>query len=120
MRQSKEHIMNNQSDTPSPIAGLNDALRREGRGGRIMVTAGVQAMGPVFVTLALEAVRLFNDFNPRNDPYGEHDCALIEIEGQSILWKIDYYDTALTHHSPDPANAEVTCRILTIMLADEY
>jgi hypothetical protein len=99
---------------------LNDELRRFGRGGRIVVTAGIQALGAVFLHQALEALRAFEAFDDRNDPYGEHDCALIEVEGQSLLWKIDYYDTSFTLHSPDPADPSVTCRVLTLMLADEY
>jgi hypothetical protein len=37
-----------------------------------------------------------------------------------LLFKIDYYDLDLTFHSPDVADASVTARELTVMLADEY
>jgi Protein of unknown function (DUF3768) len=37
-----------------------------------------------------------------------------------IFFKIDYFDTTMTHHSPDPADPAVTERVITIMLADEY
>ena len=37
-----------------------------------------------------------------------------------IFFKIDYYDRALSGHSPDPADPAVTQRVITIMLATEY
>ena len=120
MKPNKEHIMNNSGDRPSPIAELNDDLRRLGRGGRIMITQGVLGLGEDTRAKVLHSVRRFDAFDKRNDPYGEHDCVIVEVEGHSILWKIDYYDTTLTMHSPDPADPDVTCRVLTIMLADEY
>ena len=43
-----------------------------------------------------------------------------EAEGETIFFKIDYYDRTLTCHSPDPADPAVTERVITIMLADEY
>lgn len=120
MEECEEQRASSCDASPSRIAALNDALRRTGRGGRVVLTNGVLAKGVRFTALALTAVRRFTAFSDRNDPYGEHDCALIDVEGTSLLWKIEYYDTALNGHSPDPADPEVTCRVLTIMLADEY
>ena len=37
-----------------------------------------------------------------------------------MFFKIDYYDKTLTYHSPDAADPNVTERVITIMLADEY
>jgi len=36
------------------------------------------------------------------------------------FWKIDYYDRRLMYHSPDPADADVTRRVLTIGTMAEY
>jgi uncharacterized protein DUF3768 len=55
-----------------------------------------------------------------NDPFWEHDCGLIAVAGQRVLFKIDYYDPSLCGHSVDPADPLVTRRVLTIMLAGEY
>ncbi len=57
---------------------------------------------------------------PRNDPYGEGDFGALQVEGERILFKVDYYDRSLTGQSPDPADASITTRVLTIMLAEEY
>jgi hypothetical protein len=36
------------------------------------------------------------------------------------MFKIDYYDKALSFHSPDPADPTVTERVITLMLDEEY
>jgi Protein of unknown function (DUF3768) len=43
-----------------------------------------------------------------------------EVDGRAIFFKIDYYNKALTSHSPDPTDPSVTERVITIMLAEEY
>ena len=102
------------------IRRLNDALRTAGIRTRLFITAGVAALPPEDVATIMAAVARFNDFNPDNDPYGEHDCACLKAAGQDVIWKIDYYDNDLTGHSADPAEPLVTTRVLTIMLAKEY
>jgi hypothetical protein len=102
------------------VRRLNDRLRRQQRDGRIMITAGVHALGAEFLEAALKAVAAFEHFDADNDPYNEHDCAGLTVAGHRLLFKIDYYDTSLTAGSPDPANPEVTTRVLTVMLAEEY
>jgi hypothetical protein len=103
------------------VRELNDAFRTRGEGnGSVMVTQGLSALGQRMVGKAVAEVRSFDAFTQNNDPYGEHDFGAVEIEGQKVFWKIDYYDLALQQASPDAANAGVTHRVLTIMLADEY
>jgi Protein of unknown function (DUF3768) len=36
------------------------------------------------------------------------------------MFKIDCYDPTLSMHSADPADPNVTERVITIMLAEEY
>ena len=43
-----------------------------------------------------------------------------DTDGERIFFKIDYYDSTLTVHSPDPSDPAVTKRVITIMLAAEY
>ena len=55
-----------------------------------------------------------------NDPYQEHDFG-VTLDDRKLFWKIDYFDK----RDPDlgaenPADAETTERVLTLMLAEEY
>lgn len=102
------------------IRALNDRLRRDHVGGRILITEGVMAMGPNNTAAVLVAIKLANDFNEANDPYGEHDFGCVVVSGRRIFWKIDYYDQSLKSHAADPADAAACVRVLTIMLAEEY
>jgi hypothetical protein len=100
------------------IRDLNDRFRQTLQGGRVVVTRGIAARGDA--TAIVNLVRTFNDFSEDNDPYGEHDFGAFDQDSDKIFWKIDYYDVDLTAGSPDPADAAVTTRVLTIMLAEEY
>jgi hypothetical protein len=102
------------------IRELNDRFRQSLRGGMLVMTAGVIALGQEHQLKILEAVARFNSFDEDNDPYGEHDFGALEVEGERLFFKIDYYDQSLSAHSPDPSDATVTKRVLTIMLAEEY
>lgn len=102
------------------IRVLNDWLRIHGAGGRVMMTSGVAALDEEQHHKVVDAIRSFDAFTQDNDPHGEHDCAVLEVEGLSVMFKIDYYDLTLSSHSPNPADPSVTKRVLTVMLADEY
>ncbi|WP_323012948.1 DUF3768 domain-containing protein [Devosia sp.] len=107
-------------DRITSIRHLNDRLRSRGEGGRTVLSRGIAALGADELVVVLRAVAAFASFTPANDPHGEHDCAILEAAAHRILWKIDYYDPDLRFLSPDPADPEVTRRVLTIMLAEEY
>jgi hypothetical protein len=102
------------------IRRLNDDLRRNGTGGLVVTTPGLASFGAEYVAQVRQAVAVFEAFTPDNDPWGDHDCAVMTVGAERVLWKIDYYDLALTAHSPDPTDPRVTTRVLTIMLAEEY
>lgn len=105
---------------PEKIAQLNDLLRQTLLTGKVVLTQGVQALPTSTRERALLMVRCYEEFEAGNDLYGERDFGGFEIGSQGFFWKIDYYDTDLNYLSPDPAKPEVTTRVLTIMLADEY
>ena len=102
------------------IRSLNDRLRIHGHGGMWMITEGITSLPPGQIKAVLKAVQTFSDFNPDNDPYGEHDFGSIKFDDETFFWKIDCYDRTRTFHSPDPSNPKVTIRVLTLMLASEY
>ena len=106
--------------TDSKIATLNDALRKRGEGGRILLTQGIQALGEKAITHIISKIRAFDKFTEDNDPYHEHDFGAITVNGDKIFWKISYYDRNLKYASPDPADPKVTCRVMIVMMADEY
>jgi hypothetical protein len=102
------------------IAALNDQARTSFTGCRLFITCGISELPELIQDQILRKVRAFDTFTPDNDPYGEHDFGAFDHGGERIFWKIDYYDTELENGSPDPADPEVTTRVLTILLADEW
>jgi hypothetical protein len=104
----------------SKISDLNDALRTTLSGGRVLLTAGVDALAAAEKAAVISKIRTFADFNSDNDPHGEHDFASVVVDGQTYFAKIDYYAPDMQSGSEDPANPEKTVRVLTIMRADEY
>jgi hypothetical protein len=104
----------------SRIRDLNDQLRRSLTGGMLVMTKGVIALGAKRQITILSSIASFDGFDPGNDPYGERDFGALTVEGERILFKVDYLDRGLTGHSPDPADPTVTARVLTVMLAEEY
>lgn len=105
-------------DNSAAIARLNDAARTTLSDCRVVMTQGVADLGNVGEVF--EKVCSYTDFNARNDPYGEHDFGSFEFAGQLVFWKFDYFDVDLLMHSPDASDPAVTCRVLTVMLAEEY
>ncbi len=104
----------------SPIAQLNDQLRRTFLGGTVLLTIGVQSLPEETQQALIQAVQSFDCFDEDNDPYGEHDFGMIQLAGQTFYFKIDYYDLNLEYRSEDPADPTKTKRVLTLLLAEEY
>lgn len=102
------------------IKTLNDNFRKTFTGGQVLLTAGINAKPTDDVANILLLVRNFNKFTPDNDPYGEHDFGSFDYKDDKIFWKIDYYDLNNQYLSVNPADPNITNRVLTIMLAEEY
>lgn len=113
------------------IASLNDTLRTglyNPGDNKIVMTSGIADMiGDVSVfrnfRKRAELLRIvigFEDFSEANNPQGERDFGAFDWLDTRCYWKIDCYDRAMSGGSPDPANPDVTCRVLTILRADEY
>ena len=104
----------------SDIATLNDKFRRSFINGEVLLSAGIAAMSSEDKANIISMVQNFNDFTPSNDVYGEHDFLSIDYKGNKIFAKIDYYDLNYEFMSENPANPDITNRVLTILLSCEY
>ena len=102
------------------IRALNDAFRKTFWGGRVMMTAGVAALENPVRNAVVEKIQAFDAFDDEIDPWGQHDFVSVEHDGQTFFAKIDYYNRDLSGHSEDATDPEKTCRVMTIMLAEEY
>ncbi len=102
------------------IAHLNDQARTTLTNCKLIITRGIDSLGAEAVDCILDLVKRFDDFSERNDPFSEHDFGAIEYEGNTVFWKINYFDLDLINQSPDPSDPHVTRRVLTIMLGEEY
>jgi hypothetical protein len=112
--------MQNSFDRATQIAALNDRFRRTFSGGEVVLTAGVRALAASGSLIPLFKAVQTHVPEAGNDPHGERDFGSLPFAGTTIFWKIDYYDLDRRYRSPDPADPSVTCRVLTIMRADEY
>lgn len=79
----------------SRIRQLNDQFRTRFTGGKVMITRGIEALGPLAVLGIMDEVRAFQNFHDDNDPHGEHDFGAFEWCSDTIFWKIDLYDPGL-------------------------
>ena len=104
----------------SKIQELNDSFRQTGVGGLVVITKGIQNLERPIIQQILFAVSAYKEFKPDNDPYGEHDFGSFVIGEYKIFWKIDYYDKEFQFGSEAPSNPDITKRVLTVMLAEEY
>lgn len=108
------------------IARLNDRTRLGlDRTSRTMMTSNLRATlsgdsvaeGIVAQAQLLKEIRSY-EFGDDDGP--ERDFGTIDFRGNRVLFKIDYFDLDLHYGSEDPADASITRRVMTIMLASDY
>jgi hypothetical protein len=108
------------------IARLNDRARSGfDPSARIMFTRGCldcfcSEDTPNGLLAQAELIKTMRRHRFEEDTYGERDFGKMTFRGETLFFKIDYYDSDLTHGSEDPADASITARVVTIMLASEY
>ncbi len=108
--------------TAPRIAEINDRLRTNFAGGRIVITASLNPLPAETLARIFAAVKAFEAFTPDNDPYQEHDFGALHVDGHAIFFKIDCYQagSGLTEGAEHPEDPATTDRVLTIMLAEDY
>jgi Protein of unknown function (DUF3768) len=52
----------------------------------------VAALGPEAVERIVKTIAVFDDFCHANDPHEEHDFGAFDVDGHTIMFKIDYFD----------------------------
>ena len=102
------------------IATLNDNFRKTFIGGEVLLSVGIAAMSSEDKANIVSLVQSFDNFTADNDFWKEHDFGSFDYKDEKILWKIDYYDLNNQYHSENPANPDITNRILIIMKVFEY
>ena len=118
-------LQHTRSSQTEQIASLNDRARLGlDRRARIVVTPGLLAKlsndDPRSRIMAqariMQAVRQCT-FTPDSP---ERDMAWFEIDGHRAMFKIDYYDESMEWASPDPSDASITIRVVTVMAPEDY
>lgn len=106
------------------IAKHNDELRINGKAinGRIILVGDLmnEVDDVEKMSAVIAALKGFSDFNQGNDPHGEHDYGSFEVNGELMMFKVDYYalnEEELSEHPEDP---NVTVRVLSVFYAHDY
>jgi hypothetical protein len=109
------------SDT-AKIRELNIAFWRAPHlHGRLMMSRYVADRSSHFHMKCIEALRVYDGWSKDNDPWSEADMCVLDIDGETVWAKLDYYSRAdLNYGSEDPSDPAKTLRIGTLMFPDEY
>lgn len=104
------------------IRALNIAFwRNPVMNGRLMMSSGVADRDALFHHRCIAALATYDAWTQDNDPHGEADMCVLDVQGETVWAKLDYYDRHDQNFgSEDPADPAKTLRIGTLMLPEEY
>lgn len=117
------------AETAKLIAAQNDRFRKASFGapidgpiptGQVLLTPGITKQSDTFRAAVLDAVGAYDGFNTDCDPHGWHEMGVLEIDGQTVWFKIDLYDENYEYGASDPTELRFTRRVLTVLLPSEY
>jgi len=104
----------------SLIRDLNDSFRQTLVGGTLFLTQGVMHATEGEIAGLMQEIGRFDAFDEDNDPHHEHDFGSLTWQGETMFWKIEYYDDAMFYGSKDPTDPRRDDAGRSVMLASEY
>ena len=97
------------------LIALNDQLRTTFSGGRVQMTPGVYQLDARLRGRALAVMARYNKFATDSD----HDWGVFIFAGFSFEWHIEYRGKDGIGTSPDPADPDLTSRVLTLYVVTD-
>lgn len=101
------------------ICRLNDNFRKRSSDENIYTSLGVAKLGSRAIEEIINQIRSTNDFEVDNSRLGQHNFGSVSTGNNIVYWRIDYYDKDEEDVSPDPSDASVTTRVMTISFSTE-
>ncbi len=98
------------ADKRAKMIGLNDQLRTTFKGGRVQMTPSVYDLDARLRGRAFSVMAKYNRFDENSD----HDRGVFIFAGYSFEWHIEYRGVNGEGISPDPSDASITFRVLTL------
>jgi len=92
------------------IIELNDQFRATFKGGRVQMSRSFYELEPQLRGRALWVLSKCKKFADDS----EHDWGTFIFGGYAFEWRIEYRSAAGAGLSPDPANPDLTFRVLTL------
>ena len=106
-----------QKKSPSArIRALNDAFRQEPKASNVYLSLEIARLGETKLKELFAKLKAYSSFTIKTDPEGDHSSGVLELGQSKIEWEIDYWDLDEEDDSPDPSNAEVTTRIMNMVM----